>query len=253
MLLTGACSAQAEQAADQRVGVLLLHGKQGSPRDDAVQTLERIAVLDGCIVSAPSWPWSDGRYIDRGIEESYDEIGRRIQELRERGATRIILAGQSMGSAMALSYAVYRGGVQGLILVSPGHHPDSKGSRQRNLESLLLAQRLIGEGKGDESAAFTDSNQGSHFRVRMKAAIYWDYFDPNGKVAMSKAAPRLDKAIPVLYVLGTQDPSYPRAKENIFDRLPDNPGSRFVAVNADHYGAAFAGRDDIAAWLKQRH
>jgi len=249
VLMSCATVTPSEQARNEKVGVLVLHGKKGSPSEGAVVSLIALLRGQGYMVSAPGFPWSNGRYIDLGIEQTLDEIGDDIAKLRAKGATRIILVGQSMGTNMALSYAAYRGGVQGLIMVSPGHVPESQGSRSRDKESLARAREMVAQGKGDEMALFADSEQGTMFQSRMSARIYLDFFDPNGKAAMSRAAAKLDRSIPVLYIVGTADGMYQRGKGFIFGKFQENPLNRYVVVNASHIGAAAAADHDIVDWL----
>ena len=249
VLMSCATVTPSEQARNGKVGVLVLHGKKGSPSDAAVVSLSALLRGQGYMVSAPGFPWSNGRYIDSGIEQTLDEIGDDIARLRAKGATSIILVGQSMGTNMALSYAAYRGGVQGLVLVSPGHVPESGGARSRDKESLERAREMVAQGRGNEKALFTDSEQGSVFQSRMSARIYLDFFDPNGKAAMSKSAAMLDRKIPVLYIVGTADGMYQRGKGFIYGKFQENPLNRYLVVNAGHIGAAAAADRDIVDWL----
>ena len=249
--LLGSCvtATPEEQARNEKIGVLVLHGKKGSPSEGAVVSLIATLRGQGYMISAPGFPWSNGRYIDRGIEQTFDEIADDINKLRAKGATKVILVGQSMGTNMALSYAAYRGGVQGLVLVSPGHVPESGGARSRDKESLERAREMVAQGRGNEKALFTDSEQGSVFQSRMSARIYLDFFDPNGKAAMSKSAAMLDRKIPVLYIVGTADGMYQRGKGFIYGKFQENPLNRYLVVNAGHIGAAAAADRDIVDWL----
>ena len=83
----------------------------------------------------------------------------------------------------------------------------------------------------------------------MSARIYLDFFDPNGKAAMSKSAAMLDRKIPVLYIVGTADGMYQRGKGFIYGKFQENPLNRYLVVNAGHIGAAAAADRDIVDWL----
>ncbi len=239
-----------EQARNEKIGVLILHGKKGSPSDGAVVSLTGLLRGQGYIVSAPGFPWSNGRYIDLSIEKTYDEIANDINDLKAKGATKIVLVGQSMGTNMALSYAAHRGGIQGLVMVSPGHVPESGGARGRDQESLQLARQMVDAGRGDEKALFSDSNQGTYFDSRMSASIYLDFFRPNGRAARSRNAGQLDRDIPVLYIVGSADPMSKRGKDFIFGKFQANPKNTYLVVNAGHIDAARVAADDIVKWLK---
>ena len=62
-------------AADDRIGVVLMHGKLGSsgPRSP-IAPLIRELTNNGISVIAPDMPWSKKRQFDKTIKEAMEEI-----------------------------------------------------------------------------------------------------------------------------------------------------------------------------------
>ena len=66
IFLVGLASLFASGAsAQEKVGVVLMHGKQGGgPRDGSLESLHRKMQEAGMLVIKPEMPWSFGRYIE---------------------------------------------------------------------------------------------------------------------------------------------------------------------------------------------
>jgi pimeloyl-ACP methyl ester carboxylesterase len=230
-----------------RVGVVLMHGKTGKPAKlwDLSSGLE----AQGFLVSTPTMPWSSNRYLDASFETALDEIAAAINQLKQKGATKIVVAGHSMGANAALAYAANRGGVAGVIMLAPGHYPDLPQFQEIVKGGVAKAREMVQSGLGTQKAEFPDVNQGKHFPVNTQAQIYLSYFDPDGLGAMGRNAARLDSKIPLLVVVGDKDMHFPQAKE-IFTKAPANPLSQYVVVSADHMGTPAAAEADVVRWLK---
>ncbi len=86
-----------------RIGLVLMHGKAVNLENlgDLSTALEG----QGFLVATPMMPWSRDRYLNATYEAALDEIAEAIQKLKQRGATRIVVAGHSMGANVALGYA----------------------------------------------------------------------------------------------------------------------------------------------------
>ena len=236
------------RAEAPRVGVVLLHGKTGNPAKlwDLSSELE----AQGFLVSTPTMPWSSNRYLDASFETALNEIAAAINQLKQKGATKIVVAGHSMGANAALAYAANRGGVAGVIMLAPGHYPDLPRFQEIFKGGVAKAREMVQSGRGTQNAEFPDMNQGKHFTVNTQAQIYLSYFDPDGLGAMGRNATRLDSKIPLLVVIGDKDMLYPQAKDYIFNKAPANPLSQFVVVSADHLGTPAAAKADVVRWLK---
>ena len=135
------------------VGVVLLHGKGGSP---AGYIRELAAALQGrgYLVSTPEMPWAKDRIYDASFEEAMAEIDREIDALRQKGAKLVVVAGQSLGANAALGYAASRERVGGIIALAPAHNPSprrSPGGRGRTWSARERWSRLE---KGKRSRPF---------------------------------------------------------------------------------------------------
>jgi len=236
--------------AKDRIGIILLHGKTGTPeifiRSNVIDRLKH----EGFMVDAPEMPWSHNRYIDKSYDEALNEIDLAVESLKKKGANRIIMAGHSMGANAALAYAAYHGGISGIILLAPGHAPDSIQGRGKFVYDVEKAKSMTDTNQGNKVQTFNDSNTGRNYTVRMKSSIYYSYFNPDGIAAMSRSAGRISPAIPVLYIAGTQDKlTVIFGKQYIFDKLPKNPLTKYAEVDADHLGTPAAAIDEMVFWL----
>ena len=227
-----------------------MHGKTGTPeifmRSNVIGSLKH----KGYLVEAPEMSWSHYRYIDKPYEEALNEIDHAVESLKKKGATKIILAGHSMGANAALAYAAYRGKVDGIIMLAPGHAPDSIQGSEKFYYSVEKAKKMIDSNQGDKFQTFSDANIGRNYTVRMKSSIYYSFFNPDGIAAMSRNAAKISPDIPVLYVAGSQDNlTTIYDKSYIFNRLPKNSLTKYVLVNADHLGTPGAAIDEMISWL----
>lgn len=121
MLVSVAASPMASAAIGE-IGVVLLHGKGGTP--SGYLSALALALQDrGHLVSTPEMPWSKGRIYDASLDEAMVEIDQEVKVLRQKGAKIVVVGGQSLGANVALGYAASRVRVDGLIVLAPGHNP----------------------------------------------------------------------------------------------------------------------------------
>ena len=233
-----------------QIGIVLMHGKTGNPESMANAAGHALQKA-GFLVETPEMPWSKGRYIDKGYEEALNEIDQAVERLRKKGADRIVVAGHSMGAGAALAYAAYHGKIDAVVMLAPGHAPDSPGYRKFQAD-VAKARMMIESGNGTQVASFGDTNGGTSYERYMKASIYFSYFNPEGLGAMSRSAALVSADIPVLYVTGSLDPLTANlGKGYAFDRLPENKRDRYVTVNADHLGTPAAAVGVVIEWLNE--
>jgi pimeloyl-ACP methyl ester carboxylesterase len=245
-LVLAALPAQAQQ---QQIGVVLLHGKWGTP-SGPLQPFELALRGAGFKVVAPEMPWSNTRAYDQGVDGALQEIDREVAALRGAGATLIVVGGQSLGANIALAYGARHPELDGLIVLSPGHTPERMVHNPRIAESLSKAEGLVAAGKGSQIANFDDLNQGRERQVSARAADYVSFFDPAGEAVMPRSAARLSPHTALLWVVGRHDPLAPEGPSYGFDRAPRNPRSAYHTVDADHFGAPAASRQIGIDWLK---
>jgi pimeloyl-ACP methyl ester carboxylesterase len=230
------------------IGVVLMHGKQGSP-GAVISGLAAKLRSAGYAVSTPTMPWSRDRIYETTVDGAMGEIDRACGSLRKQGAKKIIVAGQSLGANAAIRYAATRKNIDGLICLAPGYSPERPPMRDRRANDVERAKQMIEEGKKSQAAQFTDGNMGRAFQIVVRPDVYLSWVDPDGPAVMPNNAASIKKPIPILYIVGSLDP-WATPKGDIFDQAPFHRKSRFVTVSADHLGVPSAAADEVLNWLE---
>jgi pimeloyl-ACP methyl ester carboxylesterase len=247
------CAAPSFAAGDSprsgRIGVVLLHGKRGSP-DRHIADLAAALRAAGYRVATPEMPWSRRRLYDADHASAMREITAAAEALRREGAAAIVVAGHSMGANAALGYAAGHPGLLGLICLAPGHSPDRGRQRELVAPEVDRARALVAEGKADAAIRFTDVNSGRTFDTVLPAGVFLSYFDPEGPSAMPLSAARIAPALPVLWVVGKDDPLSRLGPGYVFERLPAHPASRYLELEGGHLDVPRAAVPAILDWLK---
>jgi len=218
----------------KNTGVILIHGKAGG--QGPLQPLAAALKKEGAIVSLPRMSWTSGY---RTYDETLGEVQAAVQRARAAGASRIVLAGHSLGANIAMGYAARAGGIDAVVALAPGHRPDFIASQTG--DSLQQAKAMIAAGRGSAKASFLDFNQGKTFPVTTSANAYVSFFDPRGSAADAASASGVRSSI--LWVIGDGD----RAAMN--DRAPYSGGTRIV-VAAGHRDTPQASVSQVVGWLK---
>jgi dienelactone hydrolase len=236
--------------AEEKVGVLLMHGKWGtslpnSPIGKLAKSLEE----KGFLVSAPEMTWSRERGYDKTFDESMQEIDEKVEELKKRGASKIVVGGHSMGANAALAYGARREGLSGIIAIAPGHLPEVSKFQNSINNDWKRAKEMVGSGKGNQKDRFKDSNQGEVKEITTKAEIYLSWFDPNGPAVTPVNARNLKPGTPLLWIIGEKDPMFDRGKDYAFSKAPSNPKSSYIVVKGGHDVAPQKGELEIIKWL----
>jgi pimeloyl-ACP methyl ester carboxylesterase len=232
----------------ERLGVVLLHGKDGRP--ETLATLADAIAAQGFAIERPELCWSHQRIYDRPYPECLRDIGAAVERLTGRGTAAVVVAGMSLGANGALAYAATHGGVKGVIAIAPGHYPEFIGRRPAVAQDLAKARTMIAEGHGDVTATFTDVNVARPlftFSVTTTPRIYLSFMAPDSAAVMPDNAARLK--VPLLLVSGTGD-TVQRGRGYIFERAPSHPLNRYVSVDTDHIGTLAAAREPVIEWLK---
>lgn len=242
--------APAPLSAADRVGVVLMHGKGGMPRSRMMDPLIAALTEAGFLVSTPEMPWSRDRRYDASYSQAMQEIAREVAALREKGAKKIVVAGQSQGANAALGFGALVGGVDGIAAIAPGHVPEYFATLAPVAEALAKAKALVAAGKGDESGEYPDVNQGVDATVTATASVYLSHFDPDGPAVMHRNAATIRPGIPLLWIYGERDrPNVRRGQDYAFDRAPAHPKNRYVVVGGGHGATPRIGAPDIVAWI----
>jgi len=240
-------------AAD-KVGIVLMHGLQGNPTH-AINGLAATLSGAGYLVETPEMCWSRSRVFDRTLPDCLKEVDAAAAKLKQRGATAIVVAGQSLGGAAAIAYGATRDGLLGVIGLAPAGDPQAilmpigknAETAQEIAASIAKAQAMVAAGKGDSNASFVDINQGRTFSVSTTATIYLSFLGPDSLANLAPTTAKL--RVPLLWVAGTRDPTQ-HGPHHAFDKAPANPLNRYVSVDSDHMGTPDASRDAVLAWLK---
>ena len=230
------------------IGVVLMHGKTGQPEN--FNSIDSAFKKAGFILIKPEMPWSKGRYIDKTYEDALTEVDQAIDKLRKQGANKIVVGGHSMGGNGALAYAAYRGRIDGLIMLAPGHNPNTNMLRAKFSADVAKAKQLIDGGKGNQNILCADYNEGRNFTREMKANVYYSFFNPDGMASMIKSTGLIKTGIPVLYVAGSIDPLTHSLGRDIYDKLPPHDLSLYTIVQANHFETPSAAVAEIISWLQ---
>jgi len=249
ILIALAPAAHAQGGSLQGYGVVLLHGKLFWP-GAFVGGLIAALRAEGAQVATPEMPWSRVRMYDATYEQAMREIDTAVAGLKAQGATKIVVAGHSMGANAAIGYAArHGGGLTAVMAFSPGHLPETAEMREYTRDAIARAKALVAAGKGEEPARFPDRAQGWPYYVTATPEAYLSLFDPDGPAAMPKNAAAMP-AVPFLWLVGRSDPIHSRGPGYAYERAAKHPLSRYLEVDAGHIGAPNAAQNEIVAWLK---
>lgn len=236
-------------AAQERIGVVLMHGKWGTPArfiDGLAQALRD----KGMLVATPTMPWARGRDYDADYGAALKQIGEEAARLKQQGATKIVIAGHSLGANAALGYAASGAEVDGIAAIAPGHTPERKAFRERLGGEVEKARTMAGNGHGEERTAFSDLNQGKSATIWTTPRIYLTYFDPQGAAVLPRSAARIPKPVALLWVSPTHDPLSSAGSAYAYDKAPPHPKSQYVVVESDHLNAPRDATPQIVNWIE---
>ena len=156
--------------ATERIGLVLMHGKTGSPAQ--LQELAARLTAAGYSVERPEMCWSRRRIYDRSYLDCLTDADAAAAKLKARGATTIVIAGMSLGGNAALAYGARRPDLKGVIALAPAPSLDRIRLRPEIARSISAAEAMVAAGRGDESTVFADVNIGRDFEVKTTPTIY---------------------------------------------------------------------------------
>jgi len=232
-------------AQTAKPGVLLMHGKGSVPQFPPLRKLADALSAAGFAVETPAMAWSRDRYLQGNVEATMDEIGGHLDKLARNGATKLFLAGHSLGATAAMAFAAKRGRAAGVAMIATGHVPRSyingQGPNGPVRDSILAARAIVAAGKGTEIASFADNNQGRAMTARMSANDYLSWFDPDLGFDPRDTMPQAP--CPVLFAIGRDDILFPIARPQFFDKLPPDPRHVFLEMAGGHIDGPAAASD----------
>ena len=250
LLLAGmnAADARAQSRNLSGYGVVLLHGKGGTPTT-MIEGLSESLRKEGALVEAPELPWSARRIYDATYDQAMVEIDAAVERLKKAGAAKIVVAGHSLGGNAAIGYAARRPGLFAVIALAPGHLPEAWALRLRTKGAIARAKQLVAAGQGDVPMSFPDLAQGIPFSIKATPAVYLSMFDPEGPAVIPKNAAAMG-SVPFLWVVGIADPIFFHGRDYGFDPGAKHPKSKYMVIAGTHLTAPFQARGAIIDWLK---
>lgn len=248
-VVAGLSSTSTAQTPPARIGIVIMHGKGGSPASH-VSDLAASLQEKGYLVANLEMPWSGRRSYDASVAVANQEVESALETLRSKGALKLFVAGHSQGAVFAL----YFGGkhvVDGIIAIAPGGNVANTRIRETLSGPVKDARKLVAENKGEEKTGLFDYGGGTAaFPIFTAPAIYLTWFDPAGAMNQFKAVKAMNPQTPVLFITATGDlPGGLQSKQRMFDSLPKNPLNKLYEPETDHAGAPSASREEIVRWI----
>jgi len=234
-----------------RLGVVLMHAEQGSPRgglDGLAATLEKA----GHLVARPDMCWSARRSDEAPFEDCLAAVDAAIVRLRNLGATGIVVGGVGLGGTAAIVYAAGHKEVAGVVALAPGHDAAAMAALPEVARSVAKAQSLAADGKGDEEGSFVETGIGPSggytTEIATTANIYLSFFGPRSKAVI---AGNIEHLSAPLLLVGAADDQAERLDASLFAKAPANKLSRHVTVAGGAFASADAARDVVKTWLDE--
>jgi len=135
--------------------------------------------------------------------------------------------------------------------------PDVQVNTFRNIDRLFSTRTVTHGSKVYPLPAserplknFKFSSNGKDYDLSTTAEIYLSYSDPEGPAVMSRTVQTISPPVPLLWVVGTNDPLSRLGRSYVFAKAPDHPQSRYEEVLADHEGVPVNAARQVAVWLK---
>ena len=191
LLFNAPCVAQTAQSAQTRIGIVVMHGKGGSPAKYVAELASGLE-MQGYLVANLEMPWSGARSYDAPVATAESEVDAALAALRSKGATHLFVAGHSQGGLFAL-YFGGRHPLDGIIAIAPGGNVASPAYRERLGDSLSHARQLIAAGNADEKTRLQDFERSrGMYTIWCTPANYLSWFDPDGAMNELKAMKSMD-------------------------------------------------------------
>ena len=246
LALTVSLHAQADAA---KVGVVLMHGKGGSPSrhvSELAASLER----HGLVVANLDMPWSGRRDYDVDVSAAENEVETALAALRQKGAGKVFVAGHSQGGLFAL----YFGGkhrVDGIVAIAPGGNVGNQIFRDKLADSVELARKMVADGKGHEKMRLDDYEGAKGvYSIVTTPAAYLTWFEPDGAMNQTLAMRTIKADTPVLFIAPTGDyPGLVRVKQQMFGLLAKHPLTKLYEPASSHLNAPTASVQEIEDWI----
>lgn len=234
----------------QEIGIVVMHGKGGSP-GRFVNVLAEGLEKEGFLVANLEMPWSKKRTYDVELDVAVGELTRALDALRAKGAKKLFVSGHSQGGMFALLYGA-RHKVDGVVAIVPGGAVDTRAYLNAIGNHVATARQMVADGRGQEKAEFADyeGSRGTN-PVTTTASAYLSWFDPNG-AHTNRVFAQMMPGVPVLVVSATRDyPGLIRFRDQTYAAIPAHPLKRMAQVDSDHVNAPGAAVPEVVRWVRE--
>jgi esterase/lipase len=243
ILLLSVLALPAVAAGPSDIGIVLMHGKQGSP-DRLITGLASQLESAGYRVERPEMCFSGRRIYDLAYQDCFRDIDASIARLRAAGARRIVVAGLSLGGNMAIGYGATHPGLAGVIGLSPA--ADAAATQRNPAVGASIRQAMTAQDQ-TTPMAFAEINTGRpRFTVTTTPAIYLSFHTQGSLADIAATVPKL--RAPLLWVAGEDDPTQ-QSGPYAFAKAPQSPLNHYEAVPSSHRGTPDAASGVVLAWL----
>lgn len=248
IVLFGLAGAGSAQAQLPKVGVVLMHG--AAARSDSMAAFAGKLRDQGHLVANLDMPWSNEVAHRVPVEVGERLVTDALQDLRRRGARKLVLAGFSKGGMFA-AYMGTRIPVDGLVLIAPNGGADQK----KLQDDVARARSLVAAGKGEEKTLLHDGDVTGDGRYPMPDAVpsaWLSWFDPQGTQNFERVFRSQRPGVPILLVVPTRDlENLRKVKQQVWQGLPPHPGNRLFEPPTDHLGAVAQSEAEAIGWIAQ--
>ncbi len=248
--------------AEDRVGVVLLHGIGTQPQWSKNSTLASNLRSEGYDVVTPIFPWAgkNGKTEYNGsLQDAYSLISEKVSDLKSQGNKYIFLAGHSVGAVASFGYASEHSGINGVIGVTPGFPGwgaptpmnNSLDFKPKILENMSnRAHKRIDMGKGDEDFEFVTKNHGKKFKIWTTPNNYLSFHHLEGVSRMDLVMPKLN--VPVLWISTSEDVFTENGlSEEAYSLAPNNEMNKYVEISTQHNSAPANSEEHIISWINK--
>jgi pimeloyl-ACP methyl ester carboxylesterase len=240
-------------ATPSEVGIVFLHGKGGNPNFHILEKFTSKMSEKGYEVIVPKFPWggSKGKADYSGsLDDAFKVLDQEISKLKELGRKKIILAGHSMGTPVAIAYLSKNPSVDGVIGIAPGHFVGSTFHDKFVYFDVKKARKAVESGAGGDPLRVEDYNSGRRrFQMDVKAKDYLSFFDPDGPMNFASSLQKMGST-PFLWIAPDADPvTKSGMASDYFSKAPKTPKSKFIEIEAEHINAPVKGIKEIHQWI----
>jgi dienelactone hydrolase len=236
--------------AEEKWGVVFLHGKRGAP-DKGVTALTGALAEAGYVVETPELCWSAKRIYDRAYLDCLAEIDAAIAADKAKGAAKIVLGGLDLGANAAIGYAARHDGIAAILAVSPSHSPERLATVPEIEASLTVARALIIAGHGDAPTGLSDYDIGARqpaFSITTTPRIYLGFFGSDSPALMPVNIKKI--LAPILWLAASDDQNQ-HGIDYAYNSAPKNPLNRYITLDSDQIQLPYLAVDDVLGWLKE--